>query len=660
MADGSRTAEFFDSRQIAEAMRKHKRNIERRSLKEKWPFVDEAVQGGRKRLYRLVDLPSAVQAAVLLHFRPVAVKPETSTARAWTSDQLESAWERYSRATDAHKAIAERRQRALLAVEALTGQGFGLIEARKIVADQLQRETVRGGSVPSLGRWAAEVAGVRRDAWLPLLLPDYLGRTKTADIPAPAWDCFKADYLRLSAPSATSCYERLQRIAAQRGWQLPSCRTFERRIERELSRQVLVLAREGEEALMRTFPAQQRDRSIFNALEAVNADGHKFDVFVRFPNGEIGRAIMLAVQDLYSGKVLGWRLGDSESSDLVRLAFADVVRRYGIPAHTWLDNGRGFASKMITGGVANRYRFKVKAEDPTGILTGLGIAIHWATPYHGQAKPIERAFRDMCDRIAKHPAFEGAYTGNKPEAKPENYGSRAIAWDVFARVVNEEIAAHNAREGRRSQVCAGRSFDQAFNESYAKAPIRKATEAQLRQMLLAAESVLASRTDGSVSLLGNRYWDEALAAHAGQRMVIRFDPDHLHDTVAVFTLAGQFVADADCIAAVGFADTNAGREHARAKRQYRRGAKQQLDAERRMDAAELVAQLPTPPAEQLPEATVVQGHFRGRGAPRIEPERVRRTGTDDATPREAQLADHLKRMQEQQLRDALWQSGEEP
>jgi hypothetical protein len=45
---------------------------------------------------------------------------------------------------------------------------------------------------------------------------------------------------------------------------------------------------------------------------------------------------------------------------------------FGIPVHCVLDNGRGFASKWITGGNATRFRFKVQAEDPTGLLVGLG------------------------------------------------------------------------------------------------------------------------------------------------------------------------------------------------------------------------------------------------------------------------------------------------
>ncbi|WP_328809175.1 transposase domain-containing protein, partial [Profundibacterium mesophilum] len=70
----------------------------------------------------------------------------------------------------------------------------------------------------------------------------------------------------------------------------------------------------------------------------------------------------------------------------------------------------------------------------------MGIELHWATPGHGQAKPIERAFRDFADNIAKDPRFAGAYVGHKPDAKPENYGSTAIDIDRFVAVVGEGVA----------------------------------------------------------------------------------------------------------------------------------------------------------------------------------------------------------------------------
>src|SRR3546814_11612024 len=70
----------------------------------------------------------------------------------------------------------------------------------------------------------------------------------------------------------------------------------------------------------------------------------------------------------------------------------------------------------------------------------------------GQSKPIERAWRDFCDTIAKHPVFAGAYTGNKPDAKPENYGSHAVPLALFRAVFAREIAGPNAGQGRRTEI----------------------------------------------------------------------------------------------------------------------------------------------------------------------------------------------------------------
>lgn len=667
MADGNLACVVrYDIRSIAAAIRITKRSAERRATREAWPFGNVARRGGQTRLYAVTDLPGDVQAALALGAVRVArpERGERAPSVAPTEAAIRSAWSRYERRPDRLKAIAQQRVRALQAVEALHHAGLPLQAARAQVAARLQDEGVAGGSAQSLARWAKTVERAHRSDWLALLLPSYAGRTTTAEIESMAWDIFKADYLRLEAPSAASCYRRLERIAAQRpDWEpLPAVRTFLRRIERALPRQVIILAREGEEALMRTYPSQERDRGVFTALEAVNADGHVWDVAVTFPDGTKGRPVVVGFQDLYSGKIVGWRLGQTESSDLVRLAFADMVETYGVPSAVWLDNGRAFASKYLTGRTANRYRFKVREEDPAGIITALGVTVHWVTPYHGQAKPIERAWRDFCDGIAKHPAFAGAYLGNNVANKPENYGSRTVPWDVFERVINDEIAAHNARDGRRTKVCAGRSFDAAFSESYASAPIRKASSEQLRTLLLAAEAVTASRVDGNVRLAGNRYWTEALAPHAGSKVVLRFDPMELHSSVHAYQLDGTYIGAAECIASVGFADTNASREHARAKTQWKRAAKQQLEAERRMDAASVAAQLPTTAPEDLPEPRVIAPVFRHKGAKTTSDEAMplAATGTDDDVERANRKIERLMdRIAQQHIAEIGWTPPED-
>lgn len=378
-------------------------------------------------------------------------------------------WDWYERQPASRKQTAHERLAMLEAVTALQRGGL----QKDVAVHEVARANEVGKS--ALYAWFATVAGVDRADWLPYLAPRFVGRTAGVECAPQAWQFLKADYLRQSKPSFSTCYERLQLAARAHGWAVPSERTLARRMSQEIPTPVLTFLREGPEALKRLYPAQERDRSMYHALEAVNVDGHKWDVFVRWPDGVVSRPIMVGIQDLYSNRILGWRVDKSENVDLIRLAFADVFEEHGIPDVCYMDNGRGFAAKLITGGTPNRYRFKVKEEEPTGVLVSLGVDVRWTLPYSGQSKPIERAWRDLCDSIAKHPAFEGAYTGNKPDAKPENYGSRAVPLDDFLQVVGQGIALHNARTGRRTRVCAGvKSFDQAFADSYSKSIIRKA------------------------------------------------------------------------------------------------------------------------------------------------------------------------------------------
>jgi hypothetical protein len=301
----------------------------------------------------------------------------------------EALWGAYARRKNGPKDEAARRLRIIQEVHALVENGASRVEA---IATVLPRHGVK--SPQTFYSWEARVVGLHRSDWLAALAPHYVNVAPEAECSPKAWELLKTLYLTESRAPFKECLRRVREAAQESGWTLPSARTLMRRIK-AIPWAIRKKEREGTEALRRSVPAQRRSRAHFHALEAVNADGYKWDVRVRWPDGEICLPMMVSFQDLYSNLILSWRVDRSENKDSVRLAFGDLVELWGVPDHVYLDNGRGFASKWITGGTPTRYRFKVKAEEPDGIMTQLGCAVHWTTPYHGQSKPIERAHRDF-------------------------------------------------------------------------------------------------------------------------------------------------------------------------------------------------------------------------------------------------------------------------
>ena len=589
---------------------KTKRSINRLAKTNNWhPKRRRKGRGGGWE-YHISALPEEAQAAILLKVRLSPVKSQLKPSKKAAADQKskyssEFLWELWERKPNKIRQTAKERLDIVLATMDMFNQGKGKGAVKRIVSRQF------GISVSTIDRYLSLVKSYPRADWAPALLPGYRGCLSQADIHPEAWDFFKADYLRQSKPAVSACHERTIRIAAARGWgELPCPKTFLRKLRRETPKPVIIYKRLGSEALKRSYPPQERDHTYYNAMEAVNADGHKFDVFVRHSDGEIIRPVMVAWQDIFSGKILSYRVDKTENTDSVRLSFGDMIDLYGIPEHAYLDNGRAFASKGMTGGATNRYRFKIKEDESAGIFKLTGVKVHWCTPYHGQAKPIERAFLDLCEYIAKHPCFEGAYTGNNPNAKPENYGSKAIDLDVFLKIVNDEIIHHNARIGRRSVVCAGRSFDAVFEKSYERVEIRKATKSQRRLWLLAAESVTVSKYDGSVRLDKNRYYCDALAEYIGSKVVVRFDPEKLHEGVYIYSLDGRHIGWAECIQKAGFGDRSAAREHNRMRNRRNKAVKKQAAAEVRMSAIEAANMLPGVEPPEAPQTKIIKPSFK--------------------------------------------------
>lgn len=567
------------------------RGIRERALREGWQYATgkcrPAGRLGGGFEYHISLLPSPARSKLAF------LNTTLEVPKGRKDERSRLLWARYEALPKAHKAICQQRLDLLVAVEKACAAGMSVTTA---IAACLAGTDV---SQRTYYTWRTLVEGVAPQDRLAALAPSFSAATNgvVSEFGAchpEAWDVLKSDYLRLERPGFSACYRRMVQAATKHGWSpIPSERSLRRRLDAEVPKSAQIAARQGTQAATRLFPSQTRSKSHLHAMQIVNTDGHKLDLFVWTPwnKEKPDRVILLGMQDVFSGKILSWRLCEAETWEAVRACVGDMVETCGIPEHIYMDNGRAFSSKKISGRSKGRHRFKTTKDEVAGLLVTLGIEPHFTKPYSGQSKPIERAWRDLAEEICKHPAVAGAYTGNRPDAKPENYMSHAVPLDDLQRHVAERIAEHNARSGRRSATAKGRSFDETFAVSMADPAtiVRQATTAQRALWLLTAERVTARKPDGAIHFMQNRYWAPALNELIGQKLTIRFDPDKLHEPVKVYDPAGQFICDAECRENAGFDDLGKARTLEKARRQHVKARKKEAEAHQKYNALQLAA-----------------------------------------------------------------------
>ncbi|MDF7670249.1 transposase domain-containing protein [Orbaceae bacterium ESL0721] len=581
-----------------QGMPKTTQGVTKKAKAEQWERRKAVGIKGGAYEYNIFSFSALDQAYVLKKLNKVAVGEKLIDRPAkplgYSSEHL---WRNYDSANEKQKAKAAFKAEVVTAAKLLADQGVAMRDIFEIIPKSYSCTPYQ------VRRWYYEVDPSKTDPadYVAKALEKHAYRDSKnryfAMTPA-AWDFFCADFLRLERPAFNSCYLRLSEAAKQYGWSIPSRSSLRRKLDKTVPKPQQLLLRQGEHALMRLYPAQQRTIEGIGAMEWINGDGYLHNVFVKWYNGEVLRPKTWIWQDIYSRKILSYYCDISENSDAIRLSLADLIKNYGIPKDLTIDNTRAAANKWLTGGVPSRYRFKVKPDDPKGIIPMLGIRLHWSSVQygrgHGQAKPIERAFSHggLGELVDKHPLLAGAYTGSSVQDKPDNYNPKnAVDVAVFMQALKEGIDAFNRKPERDTEACRKQlSFDEAFNANYATTVIQKATIEQQRLLLLHSEAVRV-KADGTFvleaggSIMGakNRYYSEKLMNISPNKVVIKFDPRHLHEKVAVYQLNGAFICEAVCLNPVAFGDTQTARAHRRQRTQFVKHHKAAAENQKNMD-----------------------------------------------------------------------------
>lgn len=574
-----------------------------------WATQKRVGKGGGVE-YAVKSMPEDVQAEIVVKLGKSAVKNLPVLAEESAPVDAQLLWASYEQGTAKQQQKAQMKLGIMFAVAELVSGGVKILDALALVCHKHNQDGEKPVTVSALKSWWYQVKDADRSLWLPLLMDSYGAHSESreAAFTPEAWAFFRADYFRNERPQFGSCYERLKRAASANDWVIPSPSSIKRKILREIPKTHQTYLRDGTYALSRMYPSLIRTVAGIEAMEWVNGDGYKHNVWVRWHNGHIIRPKTWLWQDVRTRKILAYRCDESENTNMIRLALLDVVNKYGIPKHLTIDNTKAAANKKMTGGVKNRYRFKVREDEVQGIIPALGIQLHWTTVRYGrgrgQAKPIERAFSHggLGELVDKHPLLAGYHAGDNALDKPDNYqGNKAgVDYESFILALEEGIQMFNERQDRATEICQGKlSFNQAFERDYAVAEKRWATPEQLRYLLTLHEEVTLKengtftlKAGGEVQGLRNRYEAYELIGTSHKKVVVRYDPNNLHDAVWVYSLDGTYLAEAHCTVDAAFGDTTAAQDHSRKEREFVRHTQKAAKAAQDMAIQEAAAYMP--------------------------------------------------------------------
>lgn len=397
---------------------------------------------GRKYEISLQSLPNNAQIKYLESMQNALKSKKNTELTVKSSSQLldfnayNAMADAYERKPTSIKLQTESRIKILDEFNALLANNIKKQDAEKIIKSKYSN-----ASKITLWRWCALVEGHDRAYWVYLLAPNYEGRSKRPICQA-AYDHWLSLYSTQAKPAASVCYyQTIQANKTQKWGELPSLKTFLRHYELTESQNFKIFTRQGKTALKESLPHIKRDYNTIDLHGYWESDGRKADVLCTWPDGTVSRPWIVVMRDVRTRMVLARLIGKTNDKALVIEAFRQAcILSQTRPQGFILDNGSEYSCKAFTGSQRSDVRYKSTEKEPLGILTRMGIVVHWATPYHGAAKPIESFWNVIAEYADK--TCGKAYVGNNTVNRPEDTDAKhAITIEEYADKLSGTINA---------------------------------------------------------------------------------------------------------------------------------------------------------------------------------------------------------------------------
>jgi putative transposase len=324
-----------------------------------------------------------------------------------------------------------------------------------------------------------------------------------------------------------------------KGIQVKSDATYRRFIENWKSRNIdlWTLGRDGSKAYNdRILKDIMRDKDRIEVGDILVADGHKFNVMVINPlTGKATRMTLIMFYDFKSDMPVGWEIMPTENTLAIAGALRNAILRLGrffgaegyAPKVVYLDNGRAFRGKYFNGTKSFN-----DCEIP-GLFEKLGIQTVFATPYHGQSKPIERWFRTLGELERRMPSYTGYNIENKPAMLMRNEKLHKRLYDNSA--VSLETLQYNMEEFIKEY--SGEAHVGGFYKGLSPAEIFMYSVNKIKQSGNYVERLISKRQliylmlqdtarkvgKNGIKFRNNYYFNEQMPSIISTNVVIKYD-----------------------------------------------------------------------------------------------------------------------------------------
>ena len=334
--------------------------------------------------------------------------------------------------------------------------------------------------------------------------------------------------------------------------EFPSYMAFKRRLEREIPKQSIYLARHGQSAWNRKYGNYiERDYSNIACGKVWVSDHAQIDVACLSPDGNIVFPWVTAWRDFKSGKWLGWILQCGHpNSDLIFQSFYYAAESYGLPTDVIIDNGKDYRSKDLAGG-RKHITVDTNKNKTTSMLSELNIDVHFALPYNAQTKPIERDFLKIKELLSKHcTGYRGGNIVERPEKLAKEIKSgKIITFDNFKKVFDDFIINVLNKRPSQGKNLKGLSPDELFNREF-KEKIVTTKDALKLFCMRTSKTFTIGRNGIKDNEFGITYWNDWMISKTGLKVYLRRDIKNYKEAWAFNNSNDEFIGKCTAVRAV--------------------------------------------------------------------------------------------------------------